>query len=221
MGLIAELRLTDPRLFQSTFLAVPEARCKFEDFHYVMDVEGIHYVFFWWLHDCDPDTFDAAVDDDQSIQQAKRLAVVENRALYRIETHPIPANDTHLFPFFREHDVIFIEGWQSGDGLELIVRFPDRDTLKAFRQAALEIADRVIVTGLYPERPSETPTRLTDRQRKALTLALERGYFETPRKVTLTDLANELNVTPQTLSRHIRVGVKHAVVDAIGIHRNQ
>lgn len=43
-------------------------------------------------------------------------------------------------------------------------------------------------------------TLLTDRQRRALTTAVERGYYDTPRECTLTDLAAELDVAKSTLS---------------------
>lgn len=43
---------------------------------------------------------------------------------------------------------------------------------------------------------STAPTSLlTDRQREFITEAVERGYYESPRKCTLTDLADALDVT--------------------------
>jgi predicted DNA binding protein len=44
-------------------------------------------------------------------------------------------------------------------------------------------------------------------------LALDRGYFESPSEVTLAELATDLDITAQTLSRHIRSGVRKLVED--------
>lgn len=41
---------------------------------------------------------------------------------------------------------------------------------------------------------------LTDRQRRVLVTAIERGYYNTPRTCTLTDLAEELDIAKSTAS---------------------
>jgi predicted DNA binding protein len=41
---------------------------------------------------------------------------------------------------------------------------------------------------------------LTDRQRRVLRTAVDRGYYDTPRECTLTELATELDVAKSTLS---------------------
>ena len=41
---------------------------------------------------------------------------------------------------------------------------------------------------------------LTDRQRRFVTEAIERGYYDTPRRCSLTDLATELEVSKSTAS---------------------
>jgi predicted DNA binding protein len=46
--------------------------------------------------------------------------------------------------------------------------------------------------------------RLTDRQREVLVTAYCEGYFERPRETTGADLADQLDITPATLSQHLR-----------------
>jgi predicted DNA binding protein len=41
---------------------------------------------------------------------------------------------------------------------------------------------------------------LTDRQHELITEAIERGYYDSPRRCTLTNLANELGVNKATAS---------------------
>ncbi len=45
---------------------------------------------------------------------------------------------------------------------------------------------------------------LTEKQRHTLEVALELGYFETPRDITLKELAAELDITHQALSERLR-----------------
>jgi len=49
---------------------------------------------------------------------------------------------------------------------------------------------------------------LTSRQEEILRIALERGYFDHPRRVTLKELAKMLGVSPSTLSEIIKRGEK-------------
>lgn len=51
---------------------------------------------------------------------------------------------------------------------------------------------------------------LTDRQRELVERALERGYYDSPRRCSLTDLADELNVNKATAS-----GILHRAEGAI------
>jgi predicted DNA binding protein len=52
---------------------------------------------------------------------------------------------------------------------------------------------------------------LTDTQREALVLAYERGYFDSPRRASLADVADELGISQQSLSSRLRRGHKRLV----------
>ena len=54
---------------------------------------------------------------------------------------------------------------------------------------------------------------LTERQEEIIMMAYERGYFETPRKTKLKDLARITGVTQATLSEILRKGQKRIVVE--------
>ncbi len=51
-------------------------------------------------------------------------------------------------------------------------------------------------------------TILTPLQEKVLYIALETGFFDYPRKITLKELANRLGLSPSTLNEIIRRGLK-------------
>lgn len=60
---------------------------------------------------------------------------------------------------------------------------------------------------MYPDGDRQSRTAafgLSHQQRDALILALERGYFDVPRGVTLTEIGDELGITQQATSERIR-----------------
>lgn len=58
---------------------------------------------------------------------------------------------------------------------------------------------------------------LSHEQREALAIAANRGYFESPRKVTLEEIGQELGITQQAVSNRIRRAVKQVVHSALNI----
>jgi predicted DNA binding protein len=85
------------------------------------------------------------------------------------------------------------DGWFVGD------LTASRDQLAAFRDEleAAEIDYRLVRVGI----PDDESTLLTERQREVVELALDRGYYETPRTCTLTELAAQLAVDKSVVSR--------------------
>lgn len=62
-------------------------------------------------------------------------------------------------------------------------------------------------------------TRLSERQREAIEVALELGYFDYPRDATHDDIAEELGCAPQTASEHLQKAegkLVRAVMDDFG-----
>ena len=61
--------------------------------------------------------------------------------------------------------------------------------------------------------PLDEREALTKRQEEIILMAFEKGYFETPRKTKLKDLAKATGVSQATLSEILRKGQKRIVVD--------
>lgn len=218
MSFIVEITLfNNPLLFNETFEQVPDAKCQFEDIHYVTDSDGqTHYVLFWWTSGCEFSTFESAMERDKTVVEYRPITDIAGRRLYRIVTIPFPEDQPLVFPLFREFDITTLESSRDIDGLHLRARFPTREALYQFIEAGRQIAREHRITRIYAEDTSSRElNELTQRQREALTTAFHRGYFDTPRTVTLEELANEFDITPQTLSRHIRIGVRKAVENLV------
>lgn len=52
--------------------------------------------------------------------------------------------------------------------------------------------------------PRNTLAALTDRQREILETAYQLGYFDVPRRVSTTDIAEEINLDPSTVAEHLQ-----------------
>mgnify|MGYP000415732930 CR=1 FL=1 len=87
---------------------------------------------------------------------------------------------------------------------ELRERFPDVDIQRLIR-APTEGAVRDTV---FVDRG-----RLTDRQLEILRLAYDRGYFDRPRGANATELADELDITPSTLTEHLHTAQRKLLGD--------
>lgn len=57
---------------------------------------------------------------------------------------------------------------------------------------------------------------LTDRQREVLVAAYDSGYFEHPREVTGTDLAEQLDITQTTFAQHLRAAQRNVLDHLLG-----
>jgi len=219
MTLVSEVSLTPPLvLFEDTFERAPDATLTLEEQHHATDPAGrTAYVFFWWTAGCPPEDLRAAMAADPTVATAHAVCGAEDSVLHRVETRSFPAEQPLVFPTLLDHDATTVAATRDADGFHLRVRFPGRDALDAFVDAADDIAGGAEVTRLATVDTAETPGNggLTDRQRAALELAHERGYFETPKQVGLATLAEEFDVTPQTLSRHLRVAVEKVVADTV------
>jgi hypothetical protein len=67
-----------------------------------------------------------------------------------------------------------------------------------------------------PESEESSQYGLTDRQREALTLAISRGYYESPRQVTTEALAEEMDISQPSMSSLLRRAERQLLTSALG-----
>lgn len=82
------------------------------------------------------------------------------------------------------------------------------ETDETLQEAVAEFSSDASVTveRIGPHRPGarDALSGLTERQRKVLDIALEMGYYETPRRTTHADIAERASLEPATVSRHLQ-----------------
>ncbi|MFB6074073.1 MAG: helix-turn-helix domain-containing protein, partial [Haloarculaceae archaeon] len=67
-----------------------------------------------------------------------------------------------------------------------------------------------------PESDESGQYGLTDRQHEALTLAIARGYYESPRQVTTEELAEEMDISQPSMSSLLRRAERQLLTTALG-----
>ncbi|KTG10401.1 bacterio-opsin activator [Haloprofundus marisrubri] len=67
-----------------------------------------------------------------------------------------------------------------------------------------------------PEDDTSSQYGLTDRQQEALTLAIGRGYYESPRQVSSEELAEEMGISQPSMSGLLRRGERQLITSALG-----
>jgi len=58
--------------------------------------------------------------------------------------------------------------------------------------------------GTFPDASTAPATTLSERQRAAITTALNLGYYDKPRQTTHADIAEQLGCTPNTVTEHLQ-----------------
>ena len=88
-------------------------------------------------------------------------------------------------------------------GLEWRILAPERS---AVERLVHELQVRGLAVELAALKSIKGSGGLTERQDRVLSLAFKLGYFEFPKKISLTDLAKKLGVSKSSLSETLRTG---------------
>ncbi len=94
--------------------------------------------------------------------------------------------------------------------------FPERDALSRAYDYAEDRGIRLNITAIYEmDDDREGRFGLSESQHEAITLATERGYYDVPRKVSLEELAGDLDISHQSLSERLRRAQKVLNVNTV------
>ncbi|MFB6165276.1 MAG: helix-turn-helix domain-containing protein [Haloarculaceae archaeon] len=160
---------------------------------------------FVWVSGDDRAAFEKHVRSQPAVRELFALDRVGDSGLYRIEWEDHP---TDLIQGIAEADAVILEGRRTDDWV-FRLRFPDHEKLSQFHNFVLEHDLPIHIERTYTlTEETERGHRfgLTPEQREALVLGLHEGYFATPSEADLDELAAELGITRQALSKRIRRG---------------
>lgn len=87
---------------------------------------------------------------------------------------------------------------------------------RATEQVPPEVGLQLEGTGEYDPRTDELSTLLTDRQREVLTVAVDTGYYEEPRRTTHQEIADRVGLTAGTVGEHLRKAEERILSGVVG-----
>lgn len=216
MTIAAEYHVSVPGLpVVRAAAALPDATVELDR---VLTVDDRDPVLILLVDGAAPTAVAAALDDDPAVSEWGALGSDdEDRSLYRVVVDER----------FLELKALFVDvggtpqgATVDGDGWRQRALFPDRRALASLRDAVVERGgtlrtDRLVDPDLRAGDAERAMAALTGRQRTALRVAFEQGYFEVPRRVSLADLGERLDLSTSATSTLLRRAERRLVAHSL------
>jgi hypothetical protein len=140
-----------------------------------------------------PDEILDRIRTDPAVRSLETVQRVEDRAVVQFETTELP-----LLLTIQRAQVPLEPPLELVEGRITLNLTASRDRISAFADQLEALSIPFTLDRIYGDIEMSTP--LTESQRDLLATAIEHGYYDTPRTITLTDLAAELGMAPSTVS---------------------
>jgi hypothetical protein len=115
-------------------------------------------------------------------------------------------------------DVYLCPPIEFKDGRLKLTFVGNLNEVKKLLARAEQVGQKFKILSLTDARfsPDSFLQALTEKQRKVLSVAYARGYYDVPRKVDSEELAKTLNIVKSTLVEHLRKAEKRLITDIMG-----
>ncbi|ADB59699.1 Bacterio-opsin activator HTH domain protein [Haloterrigena turkmenica DSM 5511] len=169
---------------------------------------------YFWVSGGDHAEFEAAFQEDDSVTGVAPIDEVDGARLYRAEW---TKNVETIVYAYVELGATILQAIGRDKNWELRMRFDDRDSLAQFQDYC---EDKEIAFKLNRIKDQEQPMAsaqydLTTKQRETLVAALEEGYYEIPQGITMTDLADRMDVSQQALSKRFHAAHRNLITSTL------
>lgn len=171
---------------------------------------------FFWASGDDFERFEAALEDDSTVENVRCLSELEEGNFYQMDW--IDQIDL-LVDSITGKGATMLSAHGQNDIWKIRMLFPDHDSVSEVYEDFTERGFSVEITQVHELDGAKQYGQygLTDRQYETLRLAVRNGYFRVPRGTTLGDLADELDVSHQALSERLRRAQASLIVNALTI----
>ena len=188
----------------TVFARLPDARVELERLIPSQDV----VIPYFWVRGTGVEDIENAFNDHPGVVGIELVDSVEGEYLLRVEWS-LEYDD--VLSVLNEVDVPLIKATGTSQQWTFDIRGDTRSDVATFHTRCREMGIPVTLTELHALTPVETETEaaLTAKQQEALVLAYERGYFESPRAVTMEEIGDELDISQQAVASRLRHGLRH------------
>lgn len=161
---------------------------------------------YFWVEAPDIEAVEAALADSPLVEAAYLVDRIGDEALFRVTWSE---DIDGVFDTIAETDGVVLTGTGHGDDWSFQLRFADSDELESFYQRAREKGIPITIEAIHDpvEHAGLPETLLTRDQAEAISVALEAGYFDVPRRITLDELGERLEISDSAVSQRIRRGL--------------
>lgn len=171
---------------------------------------GKRAVPFFWVYDTLRDSLEERVRSHPAVDGIRQAAREQDRTLYAIDWR---VDRDAVFEAIRAEDGQVLSAAGTPAEWEFELRFSHHDCLSRFRERCADAGISLDV--LRVSTPASTDDGpwygLTCPQREALVTAVERGYYEIPRRISTKELADELAISDQATTERLRRGIDELV----------
>lgn len=161
------------------------------------------------MRNADTDDIEASFDPHPGVAAVRLVDSVGDEHLMRAEW------DQEYFgalSVLAKANVVVLSGIGTKAEWRFEVCGESREAIAEFRTYCQEHEIPIAITAVHAMPPIQAAGyELTETQREALVLAYERGYFDSPRRTSLEEVAAELGITQQSLSSRLRRGHRRLI----------
>jgi predicted DNA binding protein len=169
---------------------------------------------FFRVHGSARDSFEASVRENSAVLDVHVVTEHDNEVLYALDWE---SRDEAFLSMVKRLDGHVLEATGSSDQWIFELRFSTHDSLSTFQESCFEADIPLDVKRIYnPTKPDAGPWYgLTTPQRETLMMAVERGYYSLPRRISTQELAEEFDVSDQATTERLRRAVETLVTNTL------
>jgi predicted DNA binding protein len=188
--------------------------------HMVVEIEQVVATMenklmpYFWVSGGDHVEFEEAFQNDTSVTNVARIDQVDDAILYRAEwTEKV---ETIVYAYL-ELGATILQAVGRDTNWELRMRFDDRNSLSQFEDYCEKNGISFELNRLQEQEQPMASAQydLTTKQRETLVTALDKGYYEVPQKISMNELADEMGVSQQALSKRFHAAHKNLITSTL------
>lgn len=182
----------------------------------VVATVGDRVMPYFWVSGGDKADFEEAFGDDASIQNPTLVDEIDHSVLYRAEW---TENVESIIYAYVEIGATILQATGRDEQWELQLRFDNQEKVSEFRDYCDENGILFELTRMYDQEQPMASAQygLTPKQRTTLVTALELGYYDIPQESPMDDVAEELDISQQAVSKRLHNGHKGLITSALTV----
>ena len=169
----------------------------------------------FWVYEPVENRFLESVGRFPTVNSVTEVEAFADRTLFRLDWD---ASQDHLFRCILDQEGQILGATGTAVRWDFEIRFTTREALSQFQTCCEAAHISIEISRIYnPSDPGVGPWYgLSEPQREALLLAVQRGYYDIPRGCTTKDLADELGISDQAVTERLRRAIgaftRHALL---------